>query len=252
MKNIICETEDNIAIVTLNDTATRNALSESLTQEFAATFSNIKKNNALKAVVLTGAGGHFSSGGHLAMLKKFAEMEKEECQKSLFNFYSTYLNALLEAPPVIAAVSGFAVGAGCCLAIACDLKIIHPQANLSFNFARIGITPGMGAAWSLRRHVADNLALELLLTGRNFSGEEAKQMDLANATSQDPLKAAKELSKKIGALPDFSVQAIKNSWYAQQTKNLTEELTHDAKIQAESLRKLGKDFFAAAELARKK
>ena len=128
-----------------------------------------------RVVVLTGAGPAFSAGGDLGMLAdKVARAKAGQDQTaSMRRFYEAFLS-VREAPvPVLAAVNGHAVGAGACVAMACDIAIVSATAKIGFNFARLGIHAGMGGSWTLPRLVGPQRAAELLYTGRLVSGADA-------------------------------------------------------------------------------
>ena len=172
-----------IATITLNDEVNLNAMSEEMAAEFAATVSALRSSGAARVIILAGAGRSFSAGGHLAMLDKKRTLTAEQNRSGMLAFYDSFLSILSLNVPVIAALQGAAVGAGLCLACACDIRIATSDAKLGFTFLKLGLHPGMGGTFLLPRVVGRSVATELLLTGRIISADEALRIGLVSKIS---------------------------------------------------------------------
>jgi len=175
------QTTPQILTLTLNDPDRLNAMSEEMAKEFAATVDQIA-NGAThpRAIILTGAGKAFSAGGDLAMLERKQQQLGERNRVLMLQFYDSFLRLLKLEVPLVAAINGAAIGAGLCLASACDIRIASTAAKLGFTFAKIGLHPGMGATYFLPRVVGHAVASELLLTGRVIEADEALRIRLVS------------------------------------------------------------------------
>jgi enoyl-CoA hydratase/carnithine racemase len=198
---------DSVAILTLDDPSKRNAMSEALGDALQNAVRAVNASGA-RAAVLCGAGGAFSAGGDMAMLARAADLPEDEAKTFMLRFYARYLSVLDLNVPIIAAIDGAAVGAGLCLAMACDLCFIAPSAKLGLNFVKLGLHPGMAATYLAPLRFGANRASELLLSGRRFSGSEAIGYGFGMA-SDTPLESAKALAKEIAGNAPFAVAAVK-------------------------------------------
>ena len=202
-----------VATLTLDDAARRNAMTEGLGDAFAAAVARVRGDARVRAVVVTGAGGAFSAGGDLAMLEHLRTVSFEEARTHMLAFYARYLSILDVAVPTIAAVSGPAIGAGLCVACACDLVVVGRGSRLAFNFTSLGLHPGMGATYFVPRRVGAQRAAELLFSGRRFDGDEAARIGLALDVVDDDAVAsrARALAATLAAQGPLSVRDLKQS-----------------------------------------
>lgn len=204
---------DGVATVTLRDEARKNALTEALGDALQAAVMGLRQRLDLRAIVVTGAGTAFSAGGDLAMLERLRQSSFAEARGHMLSFYARYLSLTDLEVPTIAAVRGPAIGAGLCVATACDLMVVADDATLAFNFVGLGLHPGMGATSLLPRRVGPMRAAELLYTGRRFSGKDAVTMGLAlEAVAADAVVArATAIARDIATQSGEAVRALKRS-----------------------------------------
>ncbi len=195
LKNV----EAGIVELVLNDPARRNAMGEEMALAFRQAVHELADRPGLRAVVISGNGVAFSAGGDLAMLRQKAALDREDNRRRMLDFYDAFLCMLQLPVPIIAAINGHAIGAGLCLAIACDLRIVAANAKLGFTFTRLGIHPGMGATWFLPRVTNHAAATELLVTGRIFTASEAKAYGLVTSVVEPAVcqSSALELAKEL-------------------------------------------------------
>ena len=228
-----------IAVVTLNDPDRRNAMTETMGRALSETFEELAHDDELRCVVLTGAGAAFSAGGDLAMLDEHARATREDgfdATSAMRGFYGLFL-ALRDVPvPVVAAVNGHAVGAGACVALACDLLVIAADARFGLNFARIGIHPGMGGSWLLPRLAGRQRAAELLYTGRLAAGSEVASYGLALEAlpAAEVLDRGLALAREIATSAPQVVRQLKRSLRETWDRTLEEQLDVEAAFQAEN------------------
>lgn len=177
---LLTERDGAVAVITLNRPETKNALSPELTKALGAALAAAAEDTSARAVVLTGAGGAFCSGADL----KAAMTEVGQGAGGIEQALETYhrmIRAIVAAPkPVIAAVDGPAVGFGCDLALACDLRVVSSNAYFQEKFVKIGLMPDGGGTFWLPRLVGLARAMELMLLGEPVRAERALEIGLVN------------------------------------------------------------------------
>lgn len=240
---ILSEREDGVVVLTLNDPERRNAMTRAMGEELAARVSELADDPSLRAVVLTGAGRAFSAGGDMTMLlnraregERAAPGSRETTRDAMRQFYGLFLRVRDLPCPSVAALNGHAIGAGLCVALACDLRVASREARLGLNFARLGVHPGMGATWTLPRLVGPAHAADLLFTGRLLRGEEAARIGLVNAAvaPEDVLPEALALARAVAASAPGVVRATKRALGRSASVSLEDQLDFEAARQAES------------------
>ncbi|MBZ4413510.1 enoyl-CoA hydratase/isomerase family protein [Myxococcus sp. XM-1-1-1] len=247
--SVLLEVDDGVATLTMNDAARRNAMTPELGIALRERVEELRGRSDVRAVLLTGAGGTFSAGGDLQMLDRLRQVPFEEARLFMLEFYSRYL-CLLDLPvPTIAAVEGAAIGAGLCVALACDLVITSEDAKLALNFVQLGLHPGMGATFLVPLRAGPQRAAELLLTGRRFDGREAARLGLTlEATPADQTRTrASTLARTIASNAPLATRGLKQRLGLDRAA-LRRALEEEARLQAESYGSadLGEGLAAAA------
>ena len=187
MPLVRCEERSaGVVTVVLNDPDNLNAMSEDMAAEFSQIVRDLKaRAGDLRAIVLTGEGRAFSAGGDLAMLEEKQKLSADENRKQMIKFYQSFLSIRTVNIPLIAAINGHAIGAGLCVASACDIRVASEKAKLGFTFVKLGLHPGMGATYFLPRLLGISVATELLLTGRVIDAAYAKEIGLVSKVVPD-------------------------------------------------------------------
>lgn len=187
------ERKKNLAWVYLNHPERLNAMNETLGATLVSALKELGEDQEVHVILLSGRGKAFSAGGDLELLEENTRIPPHLVQQRMRRFYGSFL-FLRELPkPVLAVLNGYAMGAGMCLALAADLRIASESAQLSLNFTRLGLTPGMGATHLLTRLVGYGRALELLFSGRVIPAREALALGLVQrVVPDDELKEAAE------------------------------------------------------------
>ena len=202
---------DGIGTLTLNDEANLNSMSDEMATEFGDAIRSLKAQETLRAVILTGAGKAFSAGGHLSMLEAKRSKSPEENRVGMLLFYNSFLCMRELNVPLIAAMNGAAVGAGLCIACACDVRIASDTTKLGFTFLKLGLHPGMGATYFVPRIVGSGVATELLVTGRVITADEAYRIGLVSrvCASTDVMKEARAVAAEIVSCgPEATTQVL--------------------------------------------
>ena len=181
---------DKVGIITLNRPDVRNAINPTMTEELGQALEEMDNDPEIRAVILTGGPKVFAAGGDIAVMVEKTVLEK---------FYRKMLTDLTfkmekMAKPIIAAIAGFALGGGCELAMACDIRIATKSAKLGQPEINIGIIPGAGGTVRLTRLVGIGKAKELVMTGKLISAEEACRINLVNAVVEDDQLMAEALN----------------------------------------------------------
>jgi len=211
MPEVHLERDGAVATLVLDDVRRKNAMSPELGDALAARVLELRQDPEVRAVVLTGAGDAFSAGGDLAMLERLRRASFAEARAFMAGFYQRYLSVAELPVPVVAAVRGAAIGAGLCVALACDLMIVDEDGKLALNFVQLGLHPGMGATYLLPRRAGAQRAAELLLTGRRFTGRDAAAwgLSLEAVPGERVLSRARELAAQIADSAPLAVRALK-------------------------------------------
>jgi enoyl-CoA hydratase/carnithine racemase/DNA-binding MarR family transcriptional regulator len=238
------EMHGEVAVVTLNRPEKKNPLTFESYAELRDTFRTLVDCDDVKAVVLTGAGENFCSGGDV--LEIIAPLTERDT-KGLLAFTrmtGDVVKAIRACPqPVIAAIDGVCVGAGACLALASDLRIGTPEAKTAFLFVRVGLAGcDMGACVLLPRIVGQSRAAELLFTGRSMSAEEGQQWGFFNrlCPRERLLNDAIELAAKLAAGPTFAHMMTKTM--LNQEWDMSIQAAIEAEAQAQALCMQTEDF----------
>jgi enoyl-CoA hydratase/carnithine racemase len=200
--------DGKVATITLDRPDKKNPLTFDSYAEIVDLFRAAAREKAVKAFVITGAGGNFCSGGDVfEIIKPLIEMEAAQLL-DFTRMTGEVVKAMRACPqPIIAAVDGVCAGAGAILAMACDMRLGTPNAKVAFLFNRVGLAGcDMGACAILPRLVGTGRAAELLYTGRVLGGEEAERWGFFNrlATPDTVLAQAQQLAAELAAGPTFA------------------------------------------------
>jgi len=241
---LIRETRDgDVVTLHLNDPDHLNAMTREMGEAFRDRVGRLVQDESLRAVVLTGEGRAFSAGGDLDMLQLQADRGAANpgrawrgIRDDMSTFYRLFLSIRDLPCPTIAAINGHAIGAGFCVALACDFRYVAAKARLGLNFTRIGVHPGMAATWSLPRLVGPALAAELLYTSRMIDGEEAGRIGLANRvlSRTEVLGAAEAAAAEIAGNAPRAVRAVKQALRRTENASIEDQLQFEASEQAKN------------------
>lgn len=210
-KNVIFEKEGNIAIVSINRPKALNALNSETLKELDNVIDEISNDEGIFAVILTGAGEKaFVAGADISEMK---DMNVLEGRKFGILGNKVFRKIELLEKPVIAAVNGFALGGGCELSMACDIRIASEKAKFGQPEAGLGITPGFGGTQRLPRLVGMGMAKELIYSTRTINAQEALRIGLVNrvVAPEALMEEAKKLAKDIASKAPIAVKLCKEA-----------------------------------------
>jgi enoyl-CoA hydratase/carnithine racemase len=220
---LIRETRERIAVWTLNRPDALNALDAELLAELALACREIDADPGVRALIVTGAGRAFCSGGDVKGAN-FADGVASAALPDPAEHWAAKLLAVRK--PTIAAINGIAAGGGLSLALACDIRIASERARFSAIFARIGMSVLDGAGWLLSRAVGHSKALELLYTAEIIDAPEAERIGLVGSVvpHEQLLERSFELARRIAANPPVALQLDKRVVYGSLDKTYLEHL----------------------------
>ena len=172
--------DDGVAVLTLDNPDQRNAMSDAMTASWVAAVDELAADRDLRAVVVTGAGSAFCSGGNTGWIASEPDATVDHLRTRMVAFYRAWLSIRRLEVPTIAAVNGPAIGAGLCVALACDIRYAVRGARLGAPFVKLGMHAGMAATHLLPNVVGEAHARDLLLTGRLVDADEALRLGLVS------------------------------------------------------------------------
>lgn len=212
---LLLEKVGAIVLLKLNLPEALNPMSHEMSREFPQAIEEIRRDPEIKGLILTGNGQAFSAGGNLKIMQQRTKIPPFRHKEEVRQFYRSFLTIRSLTIPTIAAVNGYAIGAGACLALACDLRIASEKAKFGFTFVKIGMHPGMAATYLLPRVVGAAKAYELLATGDLIDASEAYRIGMVNKVvkPEELMDAAREMAGKIAAMPMVAAKTMKESIY---------------------------------------
>jgi enoyl-CoA hydratase len=218
--------DTSVALIQLNRPKELNALNLQLMQELRDTLQQLDKNNQVRAIVITGNDQAFAAGADIKQMAEKSAMEMLQTDQ-----FSTWDQIRKTKKPIIAAVSGFALGGGCELAMTCDMIIASETAKFGQPEIKIGVMPGAGGTQRLTKAIGKVKAMELVLTGRFLSAEEALSYRLINkiVPVEMYLREAVELAKEISQMAPIAAQLAKEAVNRSFETHLEEGLHFERK-----------------------
>lgn len=198
------EQKDHVAVLTIDRQEALNALNSQVLCDLDEAITKVEQDESVRVVILTGAGRSFVAGADIGEMKGFSAIDGKK-----FGVHGGSIFLRLEnlSKPVIAAVNGFALGGGCELAMACDIRLASEKAKFGQPETGLGITPGFGGTQRLPRIVGVSKAMELILTAKTIGAEEAKAIGLVSEVypAEELMDKAMELANAICANAQIAV-----------------------------------------------
>ena len=227
MATVAAETRDAVAIARLNRPEARNALSPQLMEELASLVEGWDEDPGVRCVVIAGSDEVFAAGADIAAM---AERSFQEVLTGGASRFWTRLAAV--RTPLVAAVSGYALGGGCELALTCDMIVASETAEFGQPEIMLGIIPGGGGTQRLARVMGKQRAMELVLTGRRIDAEEARRLGLVNqvAPKKAWLEKAIELADVVARRPPLAARLGKQAVLAADETTLSAGLDQERRL----------------------
>ncbi len=229
-ETILCEKQSGVATITLNRPQALNAFTSQMNSEFMSALRDAEKDGEIRSIVITGAGRAFCAGQDL---KARSREQRGSLGQSLREKYNPIILRLRDTEKIVlAAVNGIAAGAGCNLALACDLRIASEEARFIEAFVRVGLAPDCGGSFFLPRLVGLGKAMELFLLGEPVDAREALRLGLVTkvvSANQLP-RTAREMAEKLARGPR-SIGLIKRAVNRTLKVELENQLEYEAYLQ---------------------
>ena len=234
METLIVERNGGVVTVTMNRPERKNAANQVMLNELLAVFGEVERKPADRVMVLTGAGGAFCSGADLGDPNGPATDASQSGLSRMRRLGDVALALHRITKPTIAKVDGFAVGAGCSLALGCDLIVCTEGAKLSMIFSRRGLSLDNGASWLLPRLVGLARAKEIALFGGMWSGEEAAAIGLVNrVVGADEIDAfVDQWATALAAGPPIALSMTKTLLNASAQTSMEQAVENEARCQS--------------------
>jgi 2-(1,2-epoxy-1,2-dihydrophenyl)acetyl-CoA isomerase len=234
---IAVERDGTTGWIRINRPDRLNAFADAMREELLAALQQLEADDDVRVVVITGAGRAFSTGGDVAVMAELLEEGDRDHFEHLVRTGAEVVRQIDEmTKPVVAAINGVAAGAGACLALACDLRIVSESASIGFTFLRVGLHPDWGGSFFLPRLAGPAAAMEFILTGGMISAERGERLGLFNRVvpAAELEAAARGFAGELAAAPVGVTAAAKRVLRRSLTASLDEvlEMEVDAQLEA--------------------
>lgn len=230
-QTLLYQNANGVLTITMNRPESYNAFNEAMKKELNDAFREAEKDSSVRCIVLRGAGEKaFSSGQDL----KEHQGSKRSLKESLDKSYNPLVRKIRSIEkPVIAMINGVAAGAGCSVALACDMRVMSSEAYMMQAFVNIGLVPDNGAHWFLPRLAGMTRAFEYAATGRKISADECLQVGLVNKIANSAALEAvtMELANSLASAPTRAIGLMKRAFNKALSCDLDSLLDYEAYIQ---------------------
>lgn len=229
-ENILVEKEKSLAVVTVNRPKVLNALNRDTVLELGAAVEELEKDVEVKVIIITGAGEKaFVAGADISFMQNLTPLEARDFSRDGQRVMSLIENL---SKPVIAAVNGFALGGGCELAMACDIRVASETAKFGQPEVNLGIMAGFGGTQRLTRLVNPGVAKEILFTADMIDAERAKAVGLVNhvVAPGELMNFCKSIARRIAARGPVAVRLTKEAVNEGLEMDMEKALAHEADL----------------------
>ena len=210
-KNLVISIANQVALITINRPQAMNALNPDTIVELSAAIAELEQQDDVHVIIITGAGEKaFVAGGDVALMRTLTPLQARDVAMMVAELFQRIENSPCV---VIAAINGYALGGGCELALACDLRLASEQAQLGQPEVNLGIIPGWGGTQRLPRLIGISRAKEMMFTGERISAEHALKLGLVDHVypGDQLLDHAQKLAQTIASKPQTAIRIIKEA-----------------------------------------
>lgn len=227
-ETLLIEIDDHIGVVTLNRPEALNAINAQMLEELSDALLSMDKNDKVRVIILTGSEKAFAAGADVKEMsqKSFVDMFRED-------YFTVHSEAILRVrKPIIAAVAGYALGGGCELAMMCDFIIAADTAKFGQPEINLGVIAGLGGSQRLTRFVGKSKSMEMNLTGRMMSAEEAERSGLVSriVPAKDLMTDVVKTAEKIAEKSTLAVLAVKEAVNRSYETSLSEGVLFEKRL----------------------
>jgi 2-(1,2-epoxy-1,2-dihydrophenyl)acetyl-CoA isomerase len=236
MEAVLYESGGGVATITLNRPETRNAIDDALLKGARAAFERARDDEAVRAVVLTGAGKGFCAGADLSAFG--GDLTADTVAAYINDNYRPLIMLICTLPkPVVGAINGVAAGAGASLALACDMRVMADDAAIMMAFSNIGLIPDAGATWFLARLVGYSRAFEIAAEAERIGAARCLELGLANqvAPAAGLLGAAHARAERLAQRPTLALGLTKLALAHALESDLASTIAYEAELQGRAI-----------------
>ncbi|MEG3656939.1 enoyl-CoA hydratase-related protein [Arenibacter palladensis] len=231
-ESVLFEKDGDIGIITLNRPTRYNAVTDDVVNGITTAINKIRKDDDIRAVVITGAGKGFCAGADMAV---FGQITPEEGRAYITSTYQPLMRNLFTLrKPIIGAINGTAAGVGASLALACDFRVMSQNSALLYAFINIGLGPDGGGSWLLARQIGYSKALQIAVEGKKIMAKECLDLGLTNKlVSEDSelLNTAKNWAHELAKLPTLALGVTKEDMFYAMGHDLYDTIAYEAEKQ---------------------
>lgn len=235
--HLLTERDGAVHLITLNRPERRNALNGELDRDLLGALEDVAEDDAVRAIVITGAGPSFCAGVNVHMLPP--EPSASVVHDHILSHYLPLIERLTQIrKPILAAINGVAAGAGCSLALACDLRIMADDATLLQAFSTLGLIPDAGSTWLLARQIGFSRAYQMAIEGQPVSAEQCLAWGLTNKVvpAADLLTEARAWAHRLAERPTVALGLTKLALHRALTTSLRDAVLYEAELQGRCAR----------------
>ncbi len=227
MEWITTSQDADVRTITLDRPDKLNAFFGTMREELLEALEAASEDEEARVVLITGSGRTFCAGGDIDSMQNLQRKKDVEGFRNLLRAGGSIVRRIRSMrKPVIAAVNGVAAGAGCNLAVACDMRIASEKAKFAESFVKIGVHPDWGGTWLLPRLIGPSQAMEMMMTGRLVEAEEALRIGLVDrvVAPEELMDEATSLAVSIASGPPIPIADIKAAIHAAESNTLEDQL----------------------------
>ncbi|HEY0070627.1 MAG TPA: enoyl-CoA hydratase-related protein [Chloroflexia bacterium] len=226
-ETILYDIDEGVLTITLNRPDVLNAFNRKMTDELQDAFKRAERDSEVRCIVLTGAGGAFSSGEDLKSRSAEGDSDFGSTLRQRYNPLVSKMRNIEK--PVLGSINGVAAGAGCSIALACDLRIASDKARFMEVFVRVGLVPDSGSSFFLPRLVGLGRALEMAFLGDEMGADEALRTGLVNRVvpAEELESATRELALRLAKAPTKAIGLAKRAINRALTMDLDQALDYE-------------------------
>lgn len=231
-KAVLYNFSEGVAVITLNRPDRYNAVNQDLVDGISENLNKAKKDDTVRAIVLTGAGRGFCAGADMTVFG--AEVTPKQRSDYIIEQYQPLMRQFFNLnKPIIGAINGTAAGVGAAFALACDLRIMSEKSAILYAFINIGLGPDGGASWLLSRQVGYSKAFEIATSGKKVMGNECLKLGLTNKIVEDQeiLSEALSWAKKLAKKPTLAIGITKEDVFYSINNDLDKTIAFEAERQ---------------------
>jgi enoyl-CoA hydratase/carnithine racemase len=236
-QDLRAQVANGIATITIDRGDGRNALRPQTLKEICQAFDEAGNDPAVRAIVLTAAGKHFSAGADFAFLQELTTTAAVDIRDQIYSAFQGAARRIWNCQkPTLAAINGAAITVGCELALACDFRLVGPRAVFQESWIKLGLMPPLGGLFLLPRIVGLGIANEMALTGRAIDAEEALRLGLATRKVDDAEQLggeAQTYAEELSALPPIAYRTVKEALHRGLESSMEKEWS--ANVLAQSI-----------------